>query len=126
MEELLEELVKNSRLPRRIAERTRMLLVAQRTLTGERKRRGSLASFRRHPLFAEALTVFEILVNATGEHREALEKWKEGGAPEAQPGAEGPAGRKRRRRRRGGGGRGGERGGEGPASEAAPSSGEGE
>lgn len=106
VEDLLEELVKNSRLPRRIAERCRMLLIAQRTLTGERKRRGSLASFRRHPLFAESLVVFEILVDATGGHREALEKWKEGGAPEPVPGAEGAAsGRPRRRRRRGGAGR---------------------
>jgi poly(A) polymerase len=57
-------------------------------------------SFRRHPLFNEALTVFEIWVDATGEHREALEKWKSGDAPLPQADAEGPPKRRRRRRRR--------------------------
>jgi poly(A) polymerase len=111
VEELLAELVRTARLPRRIAERCRMILFAQRTLSGQRRRRGSLASFRRHPLFAEALHVFEMSVEATGQHREALERWKAGGAPEAAaPGAPGAGegrGRRRRRRRRGGGGGGG-------------------
>ncbi|HET9036565.1 MAG TPA: poly(A) polymerase, partial [Myxococcaceae bacterium] len=81
----------------------RMILLAQATLSGQRRRRGGLASFRRHPLFQEALTVFELSVEATGEHREALQAWRSGGAP--APPAGGPpaegARRRRRRRRRG-------------------------
>ncbi|MEW6433891.1 MAG: poly(A) polymerase [Myxococcota bacterium] len=99
IEALLSQLVQQARLPRRIAERTRMILMAQRTLAGLRRRRGGLAGFRGHPLFREALAVFEVWVLATGEHREALEKWKSGGAPTPAPNAEGP--RRRRRRRRG-------------------------
>jgi poly(A) polymerase len=99
VEALLSTLVQKARLPRRIAERTRMILLAQRTLAGLRRRRGGLMGFRRHPLFREALTVFEVWVRATGEHRDALEKWKAGGAPNPVPGAEGP--RRKRRRRRG-------------------------
>ncbi len=107
IEDLLTEFVRTARLPRRIAERCRMLLIAQRTLTGERRRRGSLSSFRHHPLFNEALTVFEISVEASGEHKDALEAWKAGAAPNVKPDAEGPT-RRRRRRRRGGAGRSGE------------------
>ena len=107
IEELLRQFVQTARLPRRIAERTRMVLLAQRTLAGDRRRRGSLASFRRHPLFSEALTVFEMGVEATGEGRDALEAWRSGGAPQVKPGAEVPSGRRRRRRRRRGGGGGG-------------------
>ena len=101
IEDLLQELVRTARLPRRIAERCRMILLAQATLTGQRRRRGGLASFRRHPLFQEALTVFELSVEATGEHRAELEAWRSGGAP--TPAAAGPSpegGRRRRRRRR--------------------------
>lgn len=105
IEELLRQFVQTARLPRRIAERTRMVLLAQRTLAGDRRRRGSLSSFRRHPLFNEALTVFEMGVEATGEGRDALEAWRSGGAPQVKPGAaEAPPNRRRRRRRRRGGG----------------------
>jgi poly(A) polymerase len=101
IEDLLAGFVQTARLPRRIAERCRLLLLAQRTLTGERRRRS--ASFRRHPLFNEALTVFEISVEATGEFREALDAWKGGDLPpsrsEGAP-AEGDGPRKKRRRRR--------------------------
>ena len=100
VEDLLQELVRTARLPRRIAERCRMILLAQATLTGQRRRRGGLASFRRHPLYAEALTVFELSVEATGEHREALEAWKSGGAPAPAPGGPPSDGARRRRRRR--------------------------
>ncbi len=100
VEDLLQELVRTARLPRRIAERCRMILLAQATLTGQRRRRGGLASFRRHPLYGEALTVFELSVEATGEHREALEAWKSGGAPAPAPGGPPSDGGRRRRRRR--------------------------
>ncbi|MFY0569344.1 polynucleotide adenylyltransferase PcnB [Archangium lansingense] len=106
IEDLLAEFVQSARLPRRIAERCRLLLIAQRTLTGERRRR--TGAFRRHPLFNDALIVFEIAVEATGQYREALEAWKRGELPPVKPaegtsteGGEAP--RKRRRRRRRGG-----------------------
>jgi len=118
IEKLLSELVRTSRLPRRIAERCRMILLAQKTLSGQRRRRGGLASFRRHPLFSEALKVFEVWVLATGERYHELELWKSGGAPEPTGDAQGP-GRRRRRRRRGGKGGNGGGGGEAPPSGAA-------
>ncbi|HEX8441762.1 polynucleotide adenylyltransferase PcnB [Archangium sp.] len=104
IEDLLAEFVQTARLPRRIAERCRLLLIAQRTLSGERRRR--TGAFRRHPLFNDALVVFEISVEATGQHREALEAWKRGELPPlkaegAAPEGEGPRKRKRRRRRSG-------------------------
>ncbi len=104
IEDLLAEFVQTARLPRRIAERCRLLLIAQRTLTGERRRR--TGAFRRHPLFNDALVVFEISVEATGQHREALEAWKRGELPPvkaegATSEGEGPRKRKRRRRRGG-------------------------
>ena len=104
IEQLLTEFVRSARLPRRIAERTRAILLAQAVLSGERRRRGSLARFRRHPIFNEALALFEISVEATGQHRETLEVWKSGEVPafEAAP-ADRPKKRRRRRRRRGGG-----------------------
>ncbi|MGQ0505111.1 MAG: polynucleotide adenylyltransferase PcnB [Myxococcaceae bacterium] len=104
IEDLLNDFVRTARLPRRIAERCRSILIAQRTLTGERRRRGSLNSFRNHPLFNEALAVFEISVEARGQFRGELDAWKSGAAPAPKPGAEGPTRRRRRRRRRGGGG----------------------
>jgi poly(A) polymerase len=103
IETLLRELVRTARLPRRIAERTRMLLLAQPTLAGERRRRGGLISFRRHPLFSEALKVFEVWVEATGEKGEQLAAWQSGGAPQVIAGAPGPRKRRRRRGKRGAG-----------------------
>jgi poly(A) polymerase len=90
IEELISGLVRTARLPRRIAERCRMLLLAQRTLSGERRRKGSLAGSRRHPVFEDALEVFEISVEATVLHRGALEAWRSGGAPDPLPAAEAP------------------------------------
>ncbi len=119
VEDLLQELVRTARLPRRIAERCRMILLAQATLSGQRRRRGGPASFRRHPLFQEALTVFELSVEATGEHREALEAWKAGGAPAPPTGGPGSEGGRRRRRRRRRGPRSGPPSGEGGGGPAA-------
>ncbi len=104
IELLLSELVRSARLPRRIAERCRMILLSQKTLAGMRRRRGGLQGFRSHPLFAESLAVFEVWVRATGEHQAALDAWRGGGAPQVAQDAEGPR-RRRRRRRRGGGDR---------------------
>ncbi len=104
IELLLSQLVQKARLPRRIAERCRMILMAQRTLAGLRRRRGGLMGFRGHPLFNESLAVFEVWVAATGEHQDQLEKWKTGAAPQPTTDAPGPRRRRRRRRRNGGGG----------------------
>jgi len=104
IELLLSELVRAARLPRRIAERCRMILLSQKTLAGLRRRRGGLQGFRSHPLFAESLAVFEVWVRATGEHQAALDAWRSGGAPNIAQDAEGPRRRRRRRRRGGGGG----------------------
>jgi poly(A) polymerase len=121
IEELLAGFVQSARLPRRIAERCRMLLLAQRTLSGERRRR--TGAFRKHPLFSEALTVFEMTVEATGEGWEQLEAWKAGEVPpppkSEAASAEGDGPRRRRRRRRGGrrpgGGKGGGEGASAPS-----------
>lgn len=101
IEQLLTGLVRTARLPRRIAERTRAILLAQDVLSGQRRRRGSLARFRRHPIFNEALALFEISVEATGEHREALEAWKSGEVPAVHAAAAERPKKRRRRRRRG-------------------------
>ena len=103
IEQLLASLVQKARLPRRIAERCRMILMAQRTMAGLRRRRGGLMGFRGHPLFNESLAVFEVWVRATGEYQDQLEKWKTGAAPMPTTDAPGPR-RRRRRRRRGAGG----------------------
>ena len=122
IEKLLQELVRTARLPRRIAERCRMILSAQRTLAGERRRRGGLGTFRAHPLFEESLKVFRVWVEATDERREMLAAWESGGAPEPASSAPALPGR-RRRRRRGGRGRGPGPGGAPPPGGAAPSGG---
>lgn len=103
IEDLLAELVRNARLPRRIAERCRMILIAQRTLSGQRRRRGSLMSFRRHPLFEESMKLFEISVEATGQFADQLAAWRAGAAPNVAVDAEGPKRKRRRRRKRKGG-----------------------
>jgi poly(A) polymerase len=126
VEDLLAGFVQSARLPRRIAERCRMLLLAQRTLSGERRRRS--AAFKRHPLFNEALAVFEMTVEATGEGREQLEAWKAGEVPPpradaSDEGSEGGGQRKRRRRRRRRRPAGGGASGEGSSSPGSPASG---
>ncbi len=108
IELLLQELVRTARLPRRIAERCRMILIAQRTLSGQRRRRGGLMSFRKHPLFNESLKVFEVWVEATDEFRDELVQWKTGAAPAPSSDAPAMPGKKRRRRRRKGGPKGAE------------------
>jgi poly(A) polymerase len=130
IEDLLAEFVQTARLPRRIAERCRLLLIAQRTLSGERRRR--TGAFRRHPLFNDALIVFEISVEATGQYREALEAWKRGELPPLKPseggtseGGESPRKRRRRRRRSGRKNGAGEGGGVAATGGAEASSGEG-
>ncbi|HEX4386101.1 MAG TPA: polynucleotide adenylyltransferase PcnB [Myxococcales bacterium] len=114
---VLAEMVKTARLPRRIAERTRMILLAQPILSGERRRRrNSPQTFARQSYFPEALAVFELSVAATGRGHDQLARWQaifagqdlsqlpsDEETPGTKPRAagEGP----RRRRRRGGRGR---------------------
>ncbi|TMA12499.1 MAG: hypothetical protein E6J86_12255 [Deltaproteobacteria bacterium] len=70
-------MVRTARLPRRIAERSRMILLAQPILSGERKRRrSSPQAFVRQSYFPEALAVFELSVAATGQGHEQLAKWQ--------------------------------------------------
>src|SRR5205085_6596025 len=104
---VLGEMVRTARLPRRIAERTRLILLAQPILAGERKRRrSSPQAFARQSYFPEALAVFELSVAATGKGHEQLAKWQSAfGGQEALPHEQKEPAEARRRRRRGGRGR---------------------
>jgi poly(A) polymerase len=100
VEDLLNDLTKNARLPRRIAQRCRMILMAQPILSGQRAPRRSAGNFRRFPLFQEALTLFALSVEATGEHQELLAAWMSGDAPPLPAGGAQTTRRRRRRRPR--------------------------
>ena len=76
-EVVLAEMVRTARLPRRIAERTRLILAAQPLLSGERKkRRFSPQAFARQSIFPEALAIFELSVAATGKGADQLARWQ--------------------------------------------------
>jgi len=80
---LLASLVQTSRLPRKIAERTRLALQAQRAFSGppkRRRRRGRGGAG--HSQLTDALQLLEISVSATGEGRETLERWRSAGTGE--------------------------------------------
>jgi poly(A) polymerase len=109
---VLSEMVRTARLPRRIAERARMILLAQPILSGERRRRrSSPQAFARQSYFPEALAVFELSVAATAQGHEQLAKWQHAFAgqdlsqvsPDEARGEGGPRKRRGRgsRRRRG-------------------------
>jgi poly(A) polymerase len=105
-------MVRTARLPRRIAERARMILLAQPILSGERRRRrSSPQAFARQSYFPEALAVFELSVAATGEGQEQLGKWQQIFAGQDLSKVErdeehpGHGDVRKRRRRRGGRGR---------------------
>jgi poly(A) polymerase len=76
IEPILTELTRTARLPRRIAEGARLLLLAQGALLGERRRRGSPTRFMRSPHFADALVLMAANVQASGEGSEALARWR--------------------------------------------------
>jgi poly(A) polymerase len=80
---LLAELVQTARLPRKMAERTRMAMQAQKLFHGppRRRRRGGLAG---QAYFTDALQILKVTVKATGEGAEALARWE----AEAKPGQE--------------------------------------
>ena len=113
---VLAEMVRTARLPRRIAERARMILLAQPILAGERRRRrSSPQAFARQSYFPEALAVYELSVAATAQGQDQLAKWQavfsgqdlsqveveDERRPPLPPGLHGA----RRRRKRGGRGR---------------------
>jgi len=77
-DELLSQLVQTARLPRRIAERTRLAMGAQRLFQGppKRRRRRRGASLSAQSYFRDALQLLQMSVRATGEGAEALERWK--------------------------------------------------
>ena len=125
-EALLRELVQTARLPRRIAERIRLALQAQRHLRGPPQRRRRGRGLAGQLYFADALQLLAVTVKANGEGAEDLARWQaarsrphEDGQPQAggpegfgpEPGGAPPAkaeavppdehGRRRRRRRGG-------------------------
>src|SRR3954470_17298794 len=119
-EVFLAEMVRTARLPRRIAERTRLILAAQPLLSGERKkRRFSAQAFARQSIFPEALAILELSVAATGRGAEQLSRWQTvfssqdfsslGDEPDHKPAAPrrggGGGNGAHKRRRRGGRGR---------------------
>jgi poly(A) polymerase len=78
-EALLEELVRTSRLPRKVAEGIRLALHGQRLFRepprkGKRRRRGRGLSGQ--PYFVDALQLLQISVEATGEGLEVLNRWR--------------------------------------------------
>lgn len=109
---VLAQMSAQARLPRRIADRVRAVLAAQRFFVDspkkKRRRRGG-AGFVRTPHFVDSLHLFETTVRATGEHAEALQVWKRraAGEPDEKPRAvpvplvsesDAPAKKKKRRR----------------------------
>ncbi|HET8540656.1 MAG TPA: polynucleotide adenylyltransferase PcnB [Anaeromyxobacter sp.] len=73
---LLASLVQTARLPRKIAERTRLALHAQRVFRDPpRKRRRRGRGLAGQQYFADALQLLRISVEATGAGREVLERW---------------------------------------------------
>jgi poly(A) polymerase len=111
-ETVLTEMVRTARLPRRIAERTRLVLHSQGYLAGERKRKGlPPKEFVRQSIFPEALAIFELQSVSTGKGGAEIEKWQrlflgQSVSDLLAEETEGPGGdrggQKRRRRRRGG------------------------
>jgi poly(A) polymerase len=81
---LLASLVQTARLPRKIAERTRLALHALRMFrepSKKRRRRGRGGAGQSY--FEDALQLLEISVGATGEGHDVLERWRTsaGGQP---------------------------------------------
>ncbi|MFW5878695.1 MAG: polynucleotide adenylyltransferase PcnB [Myxococcota bacterium] len=104
LDELLSSLFRDARLPRKLAERVRLILGAQRIFAGQRKRRTSPNRFLRQSYAGHAMALFDIRVRAWGQDYEAYRRWEERlkavqeeEAPEAKAGN---GGTRRRRRRR--------------------------
>ena len=104
---LLSSLVSTSRLPRKVAERAKLALHAQRAArapAGRRRRRGRSGS--PGPVQDDAIPLMRISVEATGEGREVLDRWLAAPGPAPRPEGEEPeaerGGRGERRPGRGG------------------------
>jgi poly(A) polymerase len=85
---LLAGLVQTARLPRKVAERTKLALNAQRMFGGPpRKRRRRRGGISGQAYFQDALQLLQITVEATGEGQEELERWKRfaAGEPLSEP-----------------------------------------
>src|SRR5512138_3772380 len=72
---LLASLVQTSRLPRKIAERTRLALHAQRMFRDPPRRRRRGRGLAGQTYFEDAVQLLRITVEATGEGRDVLERW---------------------------------------------------
>jgi poly(A) polymerase len=83
-DDLLASLISTSRLPRRVAERVRLALGAQRHFR-EPPRGKRARKMLGHSYFVDALQLLAISVEATGQGRELLEQWRQ---VEAGPGHE--------------------------------------
>ncbi|HVO20833.1 MAG TPA: CCA tRNA nucleotidyltransferase [Anaeromyxobacter sp.] len=93
-DELVASLVSTSRLPRRVAERVRLALNAQRHLKdpgGGRRGRGRKMAGQTY--YDDALQLLEIAVEATGQGAELLERWRQ--ARDGKPAEGHPAERSR-------------------------------
>jgi poly(A) polymerase len=92
-DQLLGQLVQTARLPRRMAERTRLAMGAQRVFRGPaRRRRRRGGGLGAQAYFQDALQLLEITVRATGEGTEALARWRTEGEAHASAWAEAEAG----------------------------------
>lgn len=112
-------------VPKRDRDRIRQILLAQKRFrSSESGKRGSMGAFIRKPFFPEAFDLFDIVTNASGEHRDEVKKWKgritsaaaasDGASlgpeiPRYPPRGDDRAGGRRRRRGRRGSGEGGQR-----------------
>ena len=117
--EVLDELARETRLPRRDVGRARRILIQQRRFTQPASKRFRPLAFMRSEEFPEALDLFRLRVAARGQGWDVYEGWKARyelalDAPAEEVALEGgsaPRARRRRRRRRspgsggGGGGR---------------------
>ncbi|HYD42573.1 MAG TPA: polynucleotide adenylyltransferase PcnB [Anaeromyxobacter sp.] len=74
-DELLASLVSTSRLPRKVAERVRLALHAQRHFR-EPPRGRRARKMVNHSYFVDALALLELSVRATGAGAELLEQWR--------------------------------------------------
>jgi poly(A) polymerase len=73
---ILASLLVTSRLPRKVAERTRLALHAQRLFREPPKRRRRGRGLAGQPYFEDALQLLQVSVEATGREREILERWR--------------------------------------------------
>jgi poly(A) polymerase len=101
LEELLQPLCAEMRLPRRETERLRLMISLQPRLLRPPVTRGRVTTIPTRSYFPEALDLFKIGELATGEGSDVIQAWREL-AESATPVPERPRARRRRRGGRGG------------------------